>query len=121
MRSFLTQYRPIEPLTPFSGSTPTMSSSSIPKSAKTTERREKRARFGEHSEIKPERKLASSVQHKTQNSTSKSGRRKVVVVSADTVDDVSSSTTKPGDVSLTSEMEQEPSLPSSFKVIAGSY
>jgi len=82
--------------------------SSIPKSAKTTERRAKR-------------KLAPSVENKTRDVSSKSSRRKVNA-SADTLDDVTT-TTKPRDASLTSGMKQpeEPSLPSSFKIIAGSY
>lgn len=85
--------------------------SSIPKSAKTTERRVKRAKFEEHSD-----NLAQSVPNKTRNTSSKSSRRKVA--SAATLDDVS---TKPRDAGLTSEREQEPSLPSSFKIMAGSY
>jgi protein MAK11 len=87
--------------------------SSIPKSAKTTERRVKRAKFEEHSD-----NLAQSVPNKTRNASSKSSRRKVVIAPAATLDDVS---TKPRDAGLTSEREQEPSLPSSFKLMAGSY
>jgi protein MAK11 len=82
--------------------------SSIPKSAKTTERRAKRAKFEEHSDVKPERN----------QSVPKSSRRKVVIASADTLDDIS---TKSGDAGLTLEREQEPPLPFSFKIIAGSY
>ena len=84
--------------------------SSIPKSAKTTERRAKR-------------KLAPSVENKPRDVSSKSSRRKVNA-SADTLDDVTT-TTKHGDASLTlgqgMEQPEEPSLPSSFKIIAGSY
>jgi protein MAK11 len=95
--------------------------SSIPKSAKTTERRASRAKFEEHSKSKPEKELAPSVSNKTQSVSSKSSERKVAfVVSADAVDDAP--TSKPGDASLTSpEREKGSSLPSSFKVIAGSY
>jgi protein MAK11 len=111
-----TQYE-FEPLTPFSGPSLTMMSS-IPKSAKTTERRAKRAKFEEHSDFKPEKELAPSVSNKTQNTSSKGSERKVVfVVSADAVDDAP--TSKPGDASLTSPEREQGS--SSFKVIAGSY
>ena len=61
------------------------------------------------------------MENKTRDVSSKSSRRKVNA-SAETLDDVTT-TTKPRDASLTSGMKQpeEPSLPSSFKIIAGSY
>ena len=80
--------------------------SSIPKSAKSTERRAKRVRIVEHS-AKPD---SPSVSKETRNTASK--------VSADTRSKVS---TKRGETGLTSEREQESSLPFSFKIIAGSY
>jgi len=86
--------------------------SSIPKSAK-TERRAKRIKLEGHS-VKSEGKLAYPFPNKTRNTASTANSRKVDA-SADTL------STKPGDSGLTSGREQEPSLPSSFKIIAGSY
>lgn len=113
--SLLTEIKRFEPLTPLSG---LFMSSSMPKSAKTTERRSKRLKVeGQHS-AKPKRNLSRPViLNITQNTESKTSRRKVDI-SADTLGDES---TKPGDASLTSEREQDALLPSSFKIIAGSY
>ena len=89
----------------------------MPKSAKTTERRAKRLKVEGHS-AKPKRTLSRSVvPNISQNTESKSSRRKIDI-SADSLGDVS---TKPGDASLISDREQDALLPSSFKVIAGSY
>ncbi|KAH9987132.1 WD40-repeat-containing domain protein [Russula compacta] len=94
--------------------------SSNPKSAKTTERRAKKAKHREHSNVKPEKELAPSAR-KTRNVSSKSSRRKVgTSVDDDVLGDVST-VTELGDASLTSEKKQESSLPSSFKIIVGSY
>lgn len=86
--------------------------SSIPKSAK-TERRAKRIKL-EGQSVKSEGKIAYPVPNKTRNTASKASSRKVDA-SADTL------ATNPGDSVLTSGREQESSLPSSFKIIAGSY
>ena len=85
--------------------------SSISKTAK-TERRAKRIKLEGHS-VKSEGKLVYPFPTKTPNTASRASRRKVDT-SADTL------STKPGDSDLTSGREQ-PSLPSSFKIIAGSY
>jgi len=89
-------------------------SSIIPKSAKTTERRAKIVKIEGHS-TRPERKPAHAKLNKTRKTASKAGRPKVDA-SANTLSDDS---TKPG--AAGSEREQESSLPSSFKIIAGSY
>ena len=82
--------------------------SSIPKTAKTTERLAKKAKHREHSSVKPAKKPA----HKTRNLSSKNSARDARV-------DVSTEVRDPG---LTSGIEQRTtSLPSSFKIIAGSY
>lgn len=83
--------------------------SSIPKSAKTTERPPKKAKHREHSSAKPAKKPVSSALGKRRNVSSKSSAR----------DDVSTEARVAG---LTSGTEQRTtSLPSSFKIIAGSY
>jgi len=83
--------------------------SSIQKSAKTTERRVKIAKHTEYS---------TPTSDKTRNVPSR-GRKREVGTSADALAD--GSTTKLGDTSLNSAREQDSSLPSSFKIIAGSY
>ena len=85
---------------------------SIPKPAKTTERLPKKSKHREHSSAKPAKKPASSALGKRRNVSSKSSAR-------DTRVDVSA---EAGDAGLTSGTEQRTtSLPSSFKIIAGSY
>ena len=82
--------------------------SSIPKSAKTTERLAKKAKHREHPSVKPTKRSAN----KTRNVSSKNSARDARV-------DVSTKARDPG---LTSGTEQRTaSLPSSFKIIAGSY
>lgn len=96
--------------------------SSNPKSAKTTERRAKKAKHREHSNVKPEKKLARSAPDRTRNVSSKSSKHKKVGTSVD--DDAlgdGSTVTELEDASLTSGKKQESSLPSSFKIISGSY
>ena len=79
--------------------------SSIPKSTKTTERLAKKAKHREHSSVKPAKKPA----HKTRDVSSKNSARDARVEKA-------------GDPGLTAGTEQRTtSLPSSFKIIAGSY
>jgi protein MAK11 len=83
-------------------------SSIISKSAKTTERRAKRVKTEGHS-TRPERKPVHAMPNKTRMTASKVSRPKVDA-SANTLSD---DLMKPG--------ARESSLPSSFKIIAGSY
>ena len=91
-----------------------MSSSIIPKSAKTTERRAKRVKIEGHS-TRPERKPAHAMPNKTRKTASKASRLKVDASPNALSDD----SMKPGAADLSSDRES--SLPSSFKIIAGSY
>jgi protein MAK11 len=82
------------------------------KSAKTTERQAKRAKHAERSRVKPEKQPALSAPGRTRHVSFQNAKR------ADTIGDVP---TEAGDTSQTSGREHESSLPSSFKIIAGSY
>jgi protein MAK11 len=93
--------------------------SSNPKSAKTTERLAKKAKHREHSNVKPAKKQALSAQDKPRNVSFKTSELEVGTSADARVDDVS---TEAGDAGLTSGREKKKtSLPSSFKIIAGSY
>ena len=89
--------------------------SSIPKSAKTTERPAKKAKHREKFSVK---KQALSAPHEARSVSSKRSRREVGTSADARVDGV---LTEAGDAGLTSGREQKTSLPSSFKIIVGSY
>ena len=82
--------------------------SSNPKSTRTKERLAKKAKHGEHSNVELVKKQVLSVPDKTQSVSSKNGE----------LDNTSADAQVEG--SLTSRREKT-SLPSSFKIIAGSY
>ena len=93
--------------------------SSNPKSAKTTERLAKKAKHREHSGVKPAKKPAPSALDKPRNVSFKNSEVEVGTSADVQVEDVS---TEAGDAGLTSaRAQQKISLPSSFKIIAGSY
>jgi protein MAK11 len=91
---------------------------SISKSAKTTERQAKKVKHREHSNDKPAKKQALSAPGKTTRNVSwKSSGPEAGTSADDARVDVAGDT-----VGLTSGKEQKKtSLPSSFKIIAGSY
>jgi protein MAK11 len=84
--------------------------SSNPKSAK-------KARHGEHSNVKPVKKQVPSVPDKARGVSFKNSEREVSITSADAQVDVSTNAV----VGLTSRREKKTSFPSSFKIIVGSY
>ncbi|KAH9962668.1 WD40-repeat-containing domain protein [Russula dissimulans] len=86
-------------------------------SAKTTERRVKKAKHTDHSNVKQKKTQAPATSHKTRNVPSQSSKRKVGASG----DALAGGSVKLGDTSLNSRKEQDSSLPSSFKIIAGSY
>ena len=93
--------------------------SSNPKSAKTTERLAKKAKHREHSGVKPEKKPAPSALDKPRNVSFKNSEVEVGTSADVQVEDVPR---EAGDAGLTSaRAQQKSSLPSSFKIIAGSY
>ena len=88
--------------------------SSNSKSAKTTERLAKKARHGEHANVKPVEKSAVSAPNKTRSVSFNTNRH------AD-VDARVNVPTEAGDAGLTAKRKQQTSFPSSFKIVAGSY
>ena len=93
--------------------------SSNPKSAKTTERLAKKAKHREHSGVKPAKKQAPSASDKPRNVSFKNSEVEVGTSADVQVEDVPR---EAGDAGLTStRAQQKSSLPSSFKIIAGSY
>ncbi len=86
-------------------------------SAKTTERLAKKARHGEHSNSEPVKRPAPSVPDKTRSVSLKSSGREV----STEVDARDVSTVREAGDATSTRGGQKTSLPSSFKIIAGSY